>query len=171
MNVKTMAVLGTLILSASAMQAQTPTTRPVDSAQAMNKAEMGKSAMSTTGTTMDINTASRSELAAAGWGQYSDAIIAGRPYKSMNDLVEKKMVPQAAYDKGYEKFQIGNGTASPMGDAKPMADPTLSPTTPSTNPATPTTTGPVTTPTPGAAGAYPSTPAAARPSDIASPAK
>lgn len=170
MNVKTVAVLGTLILSAGAMQAQTPATRPSDSTNSMNKPEMGKSNTSSTGA-MDINTATRTELAAAGWGQYSDAIIAGRPYKNMNDLVAKKVVPQSAYDKGYEKFQIGNGTSTPMGDAKPMADPKLSPTTPTTTPMTPPTTGPGTTPTPGAAGTYPSTPAAPSPSGTASPTK
>ena len=77
MRNKALAVLSAFVLSATALQAQTPTTTPID-----------------------INTATRTELADAGWGQYADAIIAARPYKSMNDLVEKKVVPPTAYEKG-----------------------------------------------------------------------
>lgn len=68
---------------------------------------------STTTAPIDINTASRVQLADAGWGQYADAIIAARPYKSMNDLVEKKVVPAKAYEKGSAKFEIGKGTTAP----------------------------------------------------------
>lgn len=68
---------------------------------------------STTTAPIDINTASRMQLADAGWGQYADAIIAARPYKSMNDLVEKKVVPAKAYEKGSAKFEIGKGTTAP----------------------------------------------------------
>jgi hypothetical protein len=85
-------------------------------------------AQATTSTTspIDINTASRVQLADAGWGQYADAIIAARPYKSMNDLVEKKVVPAKAYKKGSDKFEIGKGTMLPQ-------DPIAGSATPSTN--------------------------------------
>ena len=50
---------------------------------------------------IDINTASESELdALPGIGAaYSKKIIANRPYKSKNQLVSKKVLPEAVYDK------------------------------------------------------------------------
>ena len=150
MRNKLIAVLGALMLSAGAMQAQTgTTTKP-----------------------MDINTASRTELASAGWGQYADAIIAGRPYKNMNDLVEKKVVPQKAYDKGYGNFTIGDGN-SPLSDGN-SASPTVTPpavTPPTVTPGTAPTVTPGTTPTvaPGAAPTV-SPVAPAAPTPVAPPA-
>ena len=144
MRGKAIAVLGALLLSAGAMQAQST---------------------STTTAPIDINTASRTELASAGWGQYADAIIAARPYKSMNDLVERKVVPQKAYDKGSEKFQIGNGSATPM--AEPTPTPVNAPVTPDSASTTPTT-PPLVTPVPAAT---PGTPAAPSPAGTAAPSK
>ena len=123
MRNKALAVLSAFILSATALQAQTPTTTPID-----------------------INTATRTQLADAGWGQYADAIIAARPYKSMNDLVEKKVVPPTAYEKGVNQFKIGNGDtphsdpnkASPTLNPPPVTPPTVTPgaATPSVAPGT-----------------------------------
>ncbi len=81
------ALFGSLLIATGAVAQATAAKKAVDVAK---KAEL-----------LDLNSASKDALVALpGVGEkYADAIIKGRPYKGKDDLVNKKIVPQAAYDK------------------------------------------------------------------------
>ena len=81
-------------LGAGPAFAQAPQTAPTA------KPSMSSSTMSKSVPLLDINTAGKPDLMALkGVGdKRADDIIKGRPYKGKDDLVQKKILPQAVYD-------------------------------------------------------------------------
>jgi competence protein ComEA len=86
------ALFSTGVLSAPAAWAQAPKTAPAP-AKSDSKA-MGHAPL-------DLNTASEADLKMIpGIGEaYAKKIVQNRPYKRKDELVQKKVVPQATYDK------------------------------------------------------------------------
>ena len=85
-----------MLLMAGTGLARTASATPQDASKNTAAAPSANSAE-----LVDLNSATKEQLdALPGIGEkYSQKIIDGRPYKAKNDLVKKKVIPQATYNK------------------------------------------------------------------------
>lgn len=99
LGLSTLAVLGALLAAPAWAQTGTPGVTPTTPSPSA-KPPAAATAPAPRGALIDINAASKEELDALPniGGARAEAIIKGRPYKSKDELVRKKIIPENVYN-------------------------------------------------------------------------
>jgi DNA uptake protein ComE-like DNA-binding protein len=111
---KWLAVSALMLLLAAPALAQTSQTTPSGKASPPATGGTSTQPAPAQGNLVDINSASKEELdALPGIGSArADAIIKHRPYRSKNELDDKKIIPHAAYEGIKDRIVARQGPAS-----------------------------------------------------------